>query len=368
MSSPAPLPTSLVLRRPWLVFSAASLVPAVLAVAGTWLGGQIGDGDPPNWRWMTWQGGEWIILGALIPITSVLGRRYPLRRPHIRRHLVLHAAGALVLCVGWATIGLVLGHILGTVPDTLARWLLTSLPWSVFMYFTVLGCVHAVTYFTEVREREAQAAKLAAQVAEARLAALRMQINPHFLFNSLNALLVLIRDQDTKGAERMLELLSDILRQVLRADQRNEVPLDEELRFLDQYLAIAQIRFSDRLRIVRRIAPGLEDALVPQFILQPLVENALRHGIGESLAGGTIEIGARLDGDDVVLTVEDDGPGIPTAPQAEGVGLRNTRERIATLYGARASLELTPRPGGGTIARVRIPFHEAAEPSASRSP
>lgn len=340
--------------------SAATLVPAALDVLQSSVQGRI---DPRNalpWRWIIWGGFEWIILGALIPITFFLGGRYPLRQPNLGRNLAIHAAGAMILCVGWAGIGLLVGALLGTVPATVSSWMLRTIPWSVFMYFTTLGCVHALAYFAEVREREAQAARLAAQVAESRLTALRTQINPHFLFNSLNALLVLIRDKDTANAERMLELLSELLRQVLREDNRQEVSLDEELRFLDGYLAVAQIRFSDRLRIVRNVDQRVTHALVPQFILQPLVENALRHGIGETVAGGTIEIGASLEGDDLILTIGDDGPGVGAVPNEGGVGLRNIRERIATLYGAAASLELIPRPGGGTLARVRIP-HRAAD-------
>jgi two-component system LytT family sensor kinase len=356
-----------VLRRPWLLMSAACLVPAILDMAQTYVQGKLAPEEAPGWRWMLWSGGEWIILGALIPITYFLGRRYPLRHPHVARNLVVHAAGALLLCIAWATIGIALGTLLGTTPATLASWMLRSLPWSVFMYFAVLGCVHAVTYFIEVREREAQAARLAAQVAEARLAALRTQIHPHFLFNSLNALLVLVRDHDVKNAERMLVLLSEVLRQVLRAESNQEVRLAEELRFLDDYLAVEQIRFSDRLRIVRAVDRELLDAMVPQFILQPLVENALRHGIGRSVEGGTIEIGGRREGDDVVLWVSDDGPGMSDAPNGGGVGLRNTRERIATLYGARATLELAPRPGGGTVARVRIPYRRATDPAATQA-
>ncbi len=347
--------------------SAACLVPAVLDVVQGYLQGRLDPENAPGWRWLVWGGFEWIILGALIPITYYLGRRYPLRAPWVGRHLAVHVAGALLLCFLWAGFGLGFGTVLGTVPASVASWMLRTVPWGVFMYFTTLGCVHALTYFAEVREREAQAARLAAQVAEARLTALRTQINPHFLFNSLNALLVLIRDQDTKNAERMLELLGELLRQVLTGDERQEVPLDEELRFLDDYLAIAQIRFSDRLRIVRSVESAVSSALVPQFILQPLVENALRHGIGESVTGGTIEIGARREGagDDLLLWVGDDGPGLSGTPNAGGVGLRNTRERIETLYGARATLELMPRPGGGTLASVRIPYREvAAAPNA----
>jgi len=350
------------MRRPWLLMSAACLVPAVLDVLQSYVQGRIDPQNAQPWRWMLWGGFEWIILGALIPITFFLGRRYPLRHPNLGKHIAIHLAGAMILCVGWSGMGLVVGALLHTIPATVSSWMLRTIPWSVFMYFTTLGCVHALSYFAEVREKESQAAKLAAQVAEARLTALRTQINPHFLFNSLNALLVLIRDKDTANAERMLELLSELLRQVLTSDNRQEVPLDEELHFLDGYLAVAQIRFSDRLRIVRNVDPRVTDALVPQFILQPLVENALRHGIGESVAGGTIEITAQLEGEDIILTVGDDGPGISSTPNGGGVGLRNVRERISTLYGPGAVLELRPRDGGGTVARVRIPYRPAIVP------
>src|SRR5262249_8504411 len=152
-------------------------------------------------------------------------------------------------------------------------WTLTTIPWSVFMYFALLGSVYAFTYFVEAREREAQAARLSAQLAEARLGALRMQLNPHFLLNSLNAVGVLVRDQNTRAASRMIELLGDVLQTVLRTDERHEIPLADELRFLEQYLAIEQVRFSDRLRVTWSIG-DVRSAMVPGFVLQPLVENA----------------------------------------------------------------------------------------------
>ena len=229
------------------------------------------------------------------------------------------------------------------------------------MYFTTLGCVHAFAYFVEAKEREAQTARLAAQVAEARLGALRMQLHPHFLFNSLNAITVLVRDRDTLAAGRMLDLLSDVLHQVLRSDQAHEVSLADELRFLERYLAIEQVRFSDRLAVRFDVDEALLDAAVPEFLLQPLVENALRHGIAQRADAGAVEVSARRDGDTLVLSVTDNGPG-PDADRRDvnrtGLGLANMRERLTTLYGARAQLELHARPGPerGTIATIMIPF------------
>src|SRR5262249_7056604 len=166
-----------------------------------------------------------------------------------------------------------------TFPRYYLYWVLVNLPWAVFLYFTVLGCIYAFTYYREARERESQQAKLAAQLAEARLGALRMQLNPHFLFNSLNAITVMVRDENTRDAARMLELLSGVLRQVLQGGNRQHVTLDAELKFIEKYLAIEQVRFPDRLRVEWSIDPELRDVLVPEFILQPLVENSICHGI-----------------------------------------------------------------------------------------
>jgi LytS/YehU family sensor histidine kinase len=276
-----------------------------------------------------------------------------------------HAAGAIALCVGWASLGILLGWLLDHYPwrgeliRDYAEWVLTSLPWSVFMYFTVLGCVYAFSYHREARERESQQARLAAQLAEARLSALRMQLHPHFLFNCLNAITVLVRDDNTRDASRMLELLSGVLRQVLQSEKKHEVTLDDELRFVEQYLAIEQVRFSDRLRVQWSIDAAIRDALVPSFILQPLVENAVRHGIARRIEAGLIEITARQSKNDLVLTVRDDGPGYRPVSGA-GVGLANTRARLETLFGDRAQLEVRDAEGGGTIATLRIPLRRAS--------
>ena len=153
----------------------------------------------------------------------------------------------------------------------------------------------------------------------------------------------------------MLERLSDLLRHVLRTDPAHAIALAEEIRFVEQYLAIEQVRFSDRLRVTFDVDAALANAAVPGFVLQPLVENALRHGLANRSEVGTIVISARRESDTLVLTVRDDGGGL-AADYEEGVGLRNTRERLTTMYGGAASLDLTPSPEGGTLVTVRLPF------------
>ena len=360
--------------RIWLLIAAASIVPALLDAGQIYVQGRL-IGEPVRAGDLIFQGGEWLFLGALTPITYYLGRRYPLRRGTWPRALAVHTAGALVLCVGWASLGVLLGALLdrfpaqGNFPRDLLSWVLRTVPWSVFMYFTVLGCVFAFTYFLEAREREALASRLSAQLAEARLGALRMQLNPHFLFNSLNAVTVLVREQNTAAASRMLELLSDVLRQALRTDQPQEVPLSDELQFIERYLAIEQVRFSDRLRVEWAIEDRAGDALVPGFVLQPIVENAIKHGIARRADAGRLEIAARVvtlrladarsgQGDFLELAIRDNGVGMG-AGQGEGVGLANTRERLRTLYGAEAALTLEARAGGGTEVVLVLPFREA---------
>jgi two-component system, LytTR family, sensor kinase len=160
---------------------------------------------------------------------------------------------------------------------------------------------------------------------------LRMQLNPHFLFNSLNAITVLVRDQNTAAASRMLELLSDVLRRVPRAEDSPETALSEELDFLERYLAIEQVRFSDRLQTRIEVDAAIRRAAVPQFILQPLVENGIRHGIARRTDAGLLEITAHRDADTLVLTVCDNGPGFGPAAPATGVGLANTRAAARCL-------------------------------------
>jgi len=326
-----------------------------------------------SWRELAWHGGDWLIYGALTPVVFWLARLLPIRRGVLSRNIALHSVASLALCAVWAGAGMGLRALLlpgndgaSTARDT-ASWFFTTLPFGVAVYFAVLGVEHAAFYFLEVRARETQAARLSTQLAEARLGALQMQLHPHFLFNSLNAIGVLVRDQDTVAASRMIELLGDLLRQVLGAEPSPERSLAREIAFIQQYLAIEQVRFSDRLRPTIDVDPTLTDAAVPTFVLQPLVENALRHGIAKRTGAGVLRISARPAGDDLVLSVHDDGPGVESEIPGvrRGLGLDNTRARLSTLYGDRASLVLAPDSGGGTVAIVRFPYREMQSTPAS---
>ena len=348
-------------RPYWLLIAVACVVPAFLDSLKSFLNSRfVGDGNI-DWGDIVFAGAEWLFLGGLTPIAYVLAIRFPLTRQTWKRNLWIHFLGAMFLCFGWASLGVLLGLILHRYPaqENLLRgyvsWLLTTVPWSVFMYFTVLGCVYAFTYYREARERQTQEARLAAQLSEAKLSALRMQLHPHFLFNSLNAITVLVRDQKTAEASSMLELLSGLLRQVLQSEQTEFITLDQELQFIQQYLGIEQVRFSDRLHVSFTVDQNIGDALVPAFILQPLVENAVRHGIAQRVADGQIEVSAQRDNLVLVLSVRDNGPGFRTE-SVSGVGLANIRTRLQTLFGDEGQLEVVRVDAGGTIATIRLPF------------
>jgi hypothetical protein len=347
----------------WALVSAAWLVPGILSVFRAYVHSGMGEGEPLTWRWILWEGGDWFLYAFLTPAVFWSGARYPLAPGTLARRIPLHLGAAVVLCAAWAGGGVLLSlSLFGSTPygGSAVGWFFTSLPFGVAVYFAVLGVQHAVFYFGQARERESQ-------LAEARLGALRMQLQPHFLFNSLNAVSVVVRDRDPATAGRVLEQLSEMLRRVMRTGGPPEVALGEELDFVRRYLAIEEVRFPDRLRPVFEVDPALERAAVPELILQPLAENAIRHGLARRTAATVLRVAARRDGDDLVLTVTDDGPGPGAAAEAgaEGVGLSNTRERLRTLYGDRARLTLTATPGGGAVAEVRLPYRDL-EPGGGR--
>lgn len=233
------------------------------------------------------------------------------------------------------------------------------------VYLAILAAGYARNFYlrdlTRQREAvvlEARAAELQAQLAAARLDALRMQLNPHFLFNTLHAVSALV-ERDPSGVRKMIARLSELLRHTIEARGADEVPLRDELEFLQRYIEIMEIRFQGRLTVTVNADDRALEGLVPNLILQPIVENALEHGASRASGQGEVTIDAKVDGDDLVVTVQDNGPGLSS--NAEGVGLSNTKARLDQLYGDPASLSLTSPSGGGVLATLRVPYHTAAD-------
>jgi len=245
---------------------------------------------------------------------------------------------------------------------------LREYPIDLLAYWIVIGFVYASRYYSELAAREVIAAKLEASLAEARLEVLRRQLSPHFLFNTLNAISVLALRGDNDAVIETLSRLSDLLRFAIDETHPQTVALSEELNFLDGYLAIQQVRFDDRLKVDLKIAAQSLDALVPFMILQPIVENAIEHGISAQCEGSTITIKAEVEKDELHLSVSDSGPGFKFEHRARpsrhvnggGIGLANTRERLDQLYGARHTIKYGPSPSGGVSVAIHIPFEPAA--------
>jgi len=241
--------------------------------------------------------------------------------------------------------------------------------WEMMTYWALVAFVHALDYHRESQEREITAAQLQAQLAEAQLEALQRQLHPHFLFNTLNTISALMH-RDVHAADEMLVQLSDLLRLTLDRVGTQQVPLKDEIDFLWKYLEIEQRRFGDRLQVNIDVDPEVLDTLVPNLILQPLVENALRHGVGPRVGPGRIDVTARQTGEVLTLAVRDNGVGLsPDKLNAfhSGVGLSNTRSRLENLYGDRHRFEFQTPTGGGLLVTIVIPVGHDSEPAASGS-
>jgi two-component system LytT family sensor kinase len=225
-------------------------------------------------------------------------------------------------------------------------------------YWATLGIQYAVDYSRRYREQQLRAARLKAQLAEAQLASLRANVQPHFLFNALNTVASMVVNEQPHEAYDMLAELSELLRQSLRHDASQTVTLKEELDFVDRYLAILKARFADRLCIVRQIEPEALALEVPSLILQPVVENAVKHGLDETTRPIRLTIDARVEAGRLRIAIGDDGPGLPAAfrPDAcDGLGLKSTSARLAAMYGRDQRFAIAPRPGGGTRVELEWP-------------
>jgi two-component system, LytTR family, sensor kinase len=299
---------------------------------------------------------EWWMWAAFTPFIFSLSSRLSIERSRwVWRIPVLVAIGCVVALV----ISLILGFVRTEIFEVprftrridFGRFRFVN---QLLVYFAVLAAGYAREYFLRDQERQREAIALHAQLADARLDALRAQINPHFLFNTLNAIAALV-ERDPAGVRRMIARLGDLLRYTIESRGTTTVPLREELDFLQRYIDIMEIRFQGRLRVELKIDPNTLDVSVPSLVLQPIVENALEHGASRAAGEGRIEISAHRDAGRLVLTVHDNGPGVRA--ESPGVGLTNTRARLAQLYGGDAALTLTSSPGGGAIATIVIPLH-----------
>jgi hypothetical protein len=320
------------------------------------------------WRIAFWQLTVWYSWGFLTPPILSLGRRFPCEGPKWLKGLLVHLSSAIAL----AAVHIAASTALRMVIRPFDVWSDTN-PFLVqyqaelrnfflfdfFVYWAILGVGYAFDYRERYRERESLASQLKAQLAEAQLESLKMQLHPHFLFNTLHTISGLVRTGERQPAVKMISGLSDLLRRALDSASEQEVPLKEELKFTELYLDIQQVRFSDRLTVRMEIAPETLDARVPNLLLQPLVENAVRHGISLSDSAGIITISAYCNDGLLHLKICDNGPGLQSnwrMEKSEGIGLVNTRERLKHLYSGEHQFDLRNSAEGGLTVAIAIPF------------
>jgi two-component system LytT family sensor kinase len=319
-------------------------------------------GTPISWaQLLAWNVTVSFIWSVLTPLVYELSRRYTFDRASWRLSLPIHIVASVILTL--------VGAIVVVRIDPLVTW--TKEPSAPFFahvlsrtfldiqrYWYVLLITQAIAFYAKYQERELLSSQLEAQLARAQLEVLKIQLEPHFLFNTLNSIAALAR-YDGEAAEHMTLQLADLLRLSLDGVGVQEVPLQQELTFLQKYIDIQQVRFRDRLRVESDIDPRTLDTLVPNLILQPLVENAIRHGIGPRRAPGLIRISAWRDHDDVWMEIRDNGTGLTRGRGVlppEGVGLRNTRGRLRQLYSDDHAMVLEDAPGGGCTVKIRVPY------------
>jgi two-component system LytT family sensor kinase len=334
-------------------------------------------GPPPpgtlgiNARTFLWQLAIWLGWIAVAPAALWLRGRLPIERASLKRTLPVHLFAVILLCALHS--GLVLLTRLLIMPGgetidgrqanaMLTFWSIRDLPFASLFYGSILGIASAVDYYRQFRERQLRASQLEAQLAHAELQMLKMQLHPHFLFNTLNGITGLVRDNDNAAAVEMLVGLSDLLRQTLDNAGKQQVRLGEELEWLELYLKLQQIRFSDRLQVSIQAEPETLDALVPNLITQPLIENAIRHGLSPRARPGSVTLSAQRDNGRLVLRVRDDGVGLPegwSLANCKGVGLLNTKARLRQLYGSDFTLEIRNREQGGVESLIAVPLHHS---------
>lgn len=309
---------------------------------------------------------EFWAWGFITPLVIMLDRRLPFSGRELGKRVAAHVAASAIFTQIYIYIFTLMRALMGVVPWSSLRpaqvfgfpnlgWFL----WSWLICVLIVGALQAYRYYERYMNSELRLERLEHSFSEARLNALRMQLDPHFLFNALNTISSHV-ERDPKLTRRMIEHLGDLLRMSLESKDRQEVPLTEEIAFLEHYLEIQKIRFGDQLRIVMDVAPEVKYAAVPSMVIQPLVENAIRHGISRRASGGTIVVRAKPLGERLEIRVMDDGVGLPLGwrlEEAEGLGLSITRQRIAGLHpNGTSRFVMRNRIEGGTEVEVSLPL------------
>jgi two-component system LytT family sensor kinase len=362
-------PLLLVSSRWLLVFSSLALATILGAIAS----GQhhmsmvYTGGDLTTFHALAMGMPYWYLWALLAPLVIWFARRVPLEGSRLGWRLAAHVGVAILIAflhgtleIGFRTL------VVFRDPVSVMRFTQSSLTQTFFSrgtdllaYGAILGIYYGFTLYRRLREREIAASRLAAQLAQARLEALRSQLKPHFFFNAMNTIAMLVRTQENTLAIRTLTGMSDLLRHVLQEDPPALVPLREELEFITQYLEIERIRFHDRLRPQICADELALEAMVPNLLLQPLVENAVRHGVSRRAGAGRVEVAAVAHDGRLLLTISDDGPGFSTdinRSAGEGVGLRNTQARLRELYGDDCRIEFRDGADGGAVVLLELPL------------
>jgi signal transduction histidine kinase len=314
---------------------------------------------------------DFYLWGAVSPFIFWLARRFPVERGHIFKRVVLHLLIALILNFLVLSAASPMLWYFGYPNENIypSLWVLfkfsitshVMLHQGLIIYAGTLIAGHAFEYYRQLQAGKTRTAELASQLAQAQLAALKMQIHPHFLFNTLNSIAALLH-KDVETADRMIARLSDFLRLTLNSSETSVVKLEQELEFLKTYLEIEKIRFQNKLAVNLKIAPDALDAQVPNLILQPLIENAIRHGIAKQTAIGQLNVEARREGERLLIKIEDNGPGLNgngnrRKKSGEGLGLANTRARLKQFYDDDFQFEIKDKSNGdGTIVNLNVPY------------
>lgn len=357
-----------------LLFALVWIVPGAMAAAQVVIVGQLSGKPYSVVNAILWQGAAWGMWGLWSQVILTLVDRVPLRAGRMPMWLLSHIAACAVICTMTVL-------ILGALDYTFAQWMgqpsytkvvrsvvLNHLDFQFVLYWAVVGAAYMVEYVRRYRERDRVALELEQKLARTQLEALRMQLNPHFLFNALNSVTELM-EMDVREAQRTLSRVSDLLRLSLRSAASATIPLWQEIELVELYLQIARIRFGDKLSVDIDVDPAAVDLEVPSFVLQPLVENALKHGLSPDNAGQSIEVSARRNGQALDLIVEDNGRGLDGSttnsgrflaarPSVDGlgIGLTNTRQRLKVLFGERFLFRMNNNATGGCRVEIRLPL------------